>query len=297
MLFAAGVVTPLVRDRQGIIPQLRLAIGEKSLAKFCRLSHRPSSMTPLCDPFTVEMPIPTVDTRLGLGLVDGGLMNIRKHFGRAWAMAGLFMLVASHQFARAAGDAKPPKTIVFLGDSLTAGLGLDVAEAYPSLIQSNLDSLGLPFEVVNAGVSGDTTAGGLRRIDWLLRRKIDVLVIALGGNDGLRGISPDVTRANLQGIIDKARRRFPAVRIVVAGMQMPPNLGEDYTREFRRVFSEIAKANQTAFIPFLLERVGGIPRLNQPDRIHPTTEGQKMVADNVWKVLLPLLKDNSKEKQ
>jgi acyl-CoA thioesterase-1 len=222
-------------------------------------------------------------------------MNIRKHLARALAVSVFFLPGAWDQNARASEDAKPPKTIVFLGDSLTAGLGLDISEAYPSMIQTNLDSLGLPFEVVNAGVSGDTTAGGLRRVDWLLRRKIDFLVIALGGNDGLRGIAPGVTRANLQGIIEKARRRYPEVRIVVAGMQMPPNFGEDYTREFRRLFSEVAKANQTALVPFLLEGVGGVPQLNQPDRIHPTAEGQKMVATNVWKVLFPLLQTASQE--
>jgi acyl-CoA thioesterase-1 len=221
-------------------------------------------------------------------LIEGELMSFPKRF--AAAIAGLLLFLPWHQYAGAAPDAKPPKTIVFFGDSLTAGFGLDLSEAYPSLIQSNVVARALPFEVVNAGVSGDTTSGGLRRIDWLLRRKIDVLVVALGGNDGLRGISPELTRTNLQGIIDKTLRRNPTVKIVVAGMRMPPNLGEAYTREFSRVFPEVARINHATLIPFLLEGVGGVPELNQPDHIHPTAEGQKRVAETVWKVLLPLLK-------
>lgn len=200
----------------------------------------------------------------------------------------LLSLLACVQYARAAPDAK--RTIVFLGDSITAGFGVELAEAYPSLIESNLLAARLPYQVVNAGVSGDTTSDGLRRMDWLLRRPIDILIVALGGNDGLRGIAPDVSRKNLQGIIDKARKRYPEVQVVVAGMQMPPNMGEEYTRGFREIFSEIASGNRAALIPFLLADVGGIPELNQPDHIHPTPEGHKKVAANVWKVLLPLLK-------
>jgi acyl-CoA thioesterase-1 len=147
----------------------------------------------------------------------------------------------------------------------------------------------LNFTVVNAGVSGDTTAGGLRRMDWLLKRKMDVLILELGGNDGLRGIPVTATRTNLQTIIDRARQKNPDVQIIIAGMQMPPSMGEDYTHAFQQVFPDIATANHAALIPFLLEGVGGHPELNQPDQIHPTAEGARIVAANVWKILQPIL--------
>lgn len=183
------------------------------------------------------------------------------------------------------------RTIVFLGDSLTAGYGLanPAAEAYPALIQQKIDDAGLPWRVVNAGLSGDTTAGGLRRINWLLRQPIDILVLALGGNDGLRGIDPAVTRRNLEGIIDRTRAKYPAVRVVLAGMQMPANMGEGYTEEFRDVFPAVARVKHCTLIPFLLESVGGVPELNQPDMIHPTPAGQRLIAATVWSTLRPLL--------
>ena len=149
--------------------------------------------------------------------------------------------------------------------------------------------MGWPFVIVNAGVSGDTSAGGLRRIDWLLKRRIDVLILELGGNDGLRGLTPDVTKSNLQAIIDRAKRHYPRVQIVVAGMQMPANMGADYVSRFRKIFPELASENEAALIPFLLDGVGGKPELNLPDQIHPTMEGQRIVAENVWTVLKPLL--------
>ncbi|GIV61269.1 MAG: hypothetical protein KatS3mg044_0135 [Rhodothermaceae bacterium] len=180
-------------------------------------------------------------------------------------------------------------TILFLGNSLSAGYGLDPDQAFPALIQQKIDSLGWPFRVVNAGLSGETTAGGLRRIDWLLRQKVDVLVIELGGNDGLRGTPPEVTKANLQAIIDRTRARYPDVRIVLAGMQVPPNLGAEYTERFRELFPELARENDVALIPFLLEGVGGVPALNLPDGIHPTAEGHRIVAETVWRTLRPLL--------
>ncbi|PTY00020.1 arylesterase [Verrucomicrobia bacterium LW23] len=179
--------------------------------------------------------------------------------------------------------------VLIIGDSLAAGHGLDPSEAFPALVQEKIREAGWPFRVVNAGLSGDTSAGGLRRIDWLLRGGVDVLIVELGGNDGLRGISPKETRANLQGIIDRARRKNPAVEVVVAGMQMPPNMGEEYTTAYREIFPDIAKANNAALIPFLLEGVGGRPELNLPDRIHPTAEGHKIVAETVWGVLKPVL--------
>jgi acyl-CoA thioesterase I len=181
------------------------------------------------------------------------------------------------------------KVVVVLGDSLAAGHGLDPSEAFPALLQEKIDIQGWPDKVVNAGLSGDTTAGGLRRLNWLLRQRIDVLVLELGGNDGLRGIEPETTQANLQAIIDRTRRKNPAVQIIIAGMQMPPNMGREYVEQFAKVFPALAKANKTLLVPFLLEGVVGHGDLNQADRIHPTAEGQKVVADNVWRVLKPVL--------
>lgn len=181
------------------------------------------------------------------------------------------------------------KVVLFLGDSLSAGFGLDVAESFPSLIQEKIRRENLPFKVVNAGVSGETTAGGLRRMDWLLKRRIDALVIELGGNDGLRGVAPEETEKNLQGIIDKMRAHNPDAIIVLAGMQAPPNMGKDYADKFRAIFPAISKRNNIPLIPFLLEGVAGNPRLNLPDGIHPTAEGHKIVAETVWKTLKPVL--------
>ena len=208
-----------------------------------------------------------------------------------------FLLVACLGFlvsARAedAATAAAPRTILFFGDSLTAGYGLDNAstQAFPALIQDRLRAAGLPYTVVNAGLSGDTTAGGLHRIDWLLRQPIDILVLELGGNDGLRGLPVAESRKNLQGIIDKTRARNPHVRVVVAGMRLPPNFGPEYTENFANLFPALVQANPGAtLIPFLLEGVGGVPRYNQADGIHPTAEGDKIVADLVWKALEPLV--------
>lgn len=180
--------------------------------------------------------------------------------------------------------------IVVLGDSITAGYGLDPSEAYPALLQKKVDDARLPFTVVNAGVSGDTTSGGLRRVNWALAQGADVLIVALGGNDGLRGISPEQTEKNLEDIIRKAREKSPAVKVVVAGMQMPGNMGEDFSKKFAAVFPDVSRKSSTGLVPFLLEGIGGVAELNQEDRIHPTAEGQKRVAENVWKVLEGLLK-------
>lgn len=205
-------------------------------------------------------------------------------FAAAWClMAALFLAVASI----AAESAR--RTIVVLGDSIAAGNGVDLSESFPSVIQDRIREKGWPYEVVNAGVSGDTTAGGVRRMPWLLKRNMQFLVIELGGNDGLRGISPDETRANLEKIIALARERYPEVRIVVCGMQMPQNMGESYNRRFREIFSEVARTQKTALVPFLLEGVGGRAELNQTDRIHPNPAGHRIVASNVWSVLAPLL--------
>jgi acyl-CoA thioesterase I len=180
-------------------------------------------------------------------------------------------------------------TILFLGDSLTAGLGLQQGQAYPALIQQEIREKNLPFDVINAGVSGDTTASGLARLDWVLQKKIDVFVLALGANDGLRGLPLGPMKANLQAIIDHVKAKDPAAKIVIAGIQMPPNLGGDYAAAFRQVYPDLARENNAALIPFLLEGVGGHLDLNQADHIHPTAAGQKVVAKNVWRVLEPLL--------
>ncbi len=214
-------------------------------------------------------------------------------FGLRWIGGFVGLLTACFGFTVAlAGDApaSPSRaTVVFLGDSLSAGYGIDPAEGFPAIIGQKIEAAKLPYTVVNAGVSGDTTAGGLRRIDWVLKRPVDVLVLELGANDGLRGLTPEATRTNLQSIIDKARQKNPAMRIILAGMQMPPNMGEDYNQKFRQIFPDLARENKAALIPFLLEGVGGREELNQPDRIHPNPEGHKLVAENVWKVLQPLL--------
>lgn len=181
------------------------------------------------------------------------------------------------------------EAILFLGDSLTAGYGLDEARAFPALVQAKIDSLGWSFEVINGGLSGETSAGGLRRVTWLLRRKIDILVLALGGNDGLRGIPTSEMQQNLQGIIDRARTTYPDVQIILAGMEAPPNLGDAYTAAFRTVFPTLAEKNRIPLIPFLLEGVGGIATLNLPDRIHPNAQGHRIIAETVWHALKPIL--------
>jgi acyl-CoA thioesterase I len=181
------------------------------------------------------------------------------------------------------------QAILFFGNSLTAAYGLDPEQGFPALIQQKIDSLGLAYQVVNAGLSGETTTGGLARIEFLLRQPFAVVVVELGGNDGLRGIDPSLSKKNLQGIIDKIRAKSPQARIVLAGMEAPPSMGQDFTEAFRQMYPALAKANQVELIPFLLERVGGDPKLNLPDGIHPTAVGHQIVAETVWKVLKPVL--------
>jgi acyl-CoA thioesterase-1 len=182
------------------------------------------------------------------------------------------------------------KTIVFFGNSLTAGYGLSSpTQAFPALVQNKIDSAGLPYNVVNAGVSGETSSGGASRIDWILRQPLDVFVLELGANDGLRGIPLTETRQSLQAIIDKVKAKYPSAKLVLAGMQIPPNMGETYTTQFRKIYPDLATKNNITLIPFLLEGVGGEARLNQADGIHPTAEGAQIVAQNVWKVLQPLM--------
>lgn len=177
------------------------------------------------------------------------------------------------------------KTILFFGNSLTAGYGVDPSEAYPALIQDKIDSLHLNYKVINAGVSGETTADGNSRIDWILKQPIDIFVLELGGNDGLRGIPLSGTEKNLQSIVDKVKAKYPDVKIILEGMQIPPNMGPDYTTKFKEIYPRLASKNKIQLLPFLLKGVGGDPKLNQRDGIHPTAEGHKIVAENVWEVL------------
>jgi acyl-CoA thioesterase I len=189
------------------------------------------------------------------------------------------------------GFASPERTVVFFGDSLTAGYGLDdpSTEAFPALIQRKIDAAGLHWRVVNAGLSGDTSADGLHRVDWILRQPVNVFVLELGGNDGLRGLPPEATRANLQSIIERVRAKQPAARILLVGILAPPNMGPDFTRAFAAIFPELAGKNKLPLVPFLLAGVAGQPALNQADGIHPNATGDKIVADTVWSALRPLL--------
>ena len=195
---------------------------------------------------------------------------------------------------RAAAEAPPRPAaergrILFLGTSLTAGLGVDPAQAYPALIQAKLDSARLPYEAVNAGVSGETSAGALRRVDWLMRQPVSVLVIETGANDGLRGLDPDSMRSNIQAIIDRTNQQSPKPRIVLTGMRALPNYGFGYARRFREVYAELAEKNDLPLVPFLLQGVAGQGEMNQDDMIHPNPSGHRLIAENVWKVLEPVL--------
>jgi acyl-CoA thioesterase I len=216
-------------------------------------------------------------------------------------IAGLIIL-----FSRCSDDKKPKdsnqkntvkdsvtvakrKTIVFFGNSLTAGYGLSPSQAFPAITQKKIDSLGLPYQVVNAGVSGETSSGGNTRVDWILKQPVDIFILELGANDGLRGIPLSETRKSLQSIIDKVKAKYPATKLIFAGMQVPPNMGQQYSTEFRNIYIELSSKNAMTLVPFLLEGVGGEASLNQEDGIHPTAEGHKIVAENLWRQLKPLL--------
>ena len=185
-------------------------------------------------------------------------------------------------------EARGEGVVVALGDSLTAGLGVAPDEAFPARLQARLRSEGFAYRVINAGVSGDTTAGGLRRVDWVLRSKPDVVIVALGANDGLRGQSPQSMRENLDQIV--GRLQAAGARVLLAGMRLPPNYGGEYTREFEAVFPAVARKAKVTLMPFLLDGVAGVPGLNQPDGIHPTAAGQQVIADHLWPYLRPLLR-------
>ena len=203
---------------------------------------------------------------------------------RAAFVVVAFALIAANAVAQT------EKNVVFLGDSLTAGYGVNPNDAFPALIEKKIEEQHLPYRVENAGVSGDTSAGGLRRIDWLLQNKIDVLVLELGGNDGLRGLPIDAMKSNLRTIIAKVRAKNPEAKIVIAGMQIPPNVGIEYAASFKRAFEDLASETHATLIPFLLENVGGIRDLNQADMIHPTAAGHRVIAETVWRVLEPILR-------
>lgn len=181
------------------------------------------------------------------------------------------------------------KNILFFGNSLTAGYGLEPGEAFPELIQKKIDSLDLPYRIINAGLSGETTAGGNARIDWLLKQRIDVFVLELGANDGLRGLPVKDTHTNLQSIIDKVKKAWPDCKIVLTGMLVPPSMGLKYSEDFKSIFPRLAKENDLFFVPFLLESVAGEAHLNQQDGVHPTKEGQVIMAETVWKILKTIL--------
>jgi acyl-CoA thioesterase I len=201
---------------------------------------------------------------------------------------------SSEASAREAAAESPDtlrRTIVFVGTSLTAGMGLDPEQAFPALLAEKIDSAGLPYEVINAGNSGETSAGALRRIDWILRQPMDVLVLETGANDGLRGVRPDSVRANIQGIIDRVRAAKPGTRIMLVRMEAPPNYGLRYTADFRRIFPDLARENDLELLPFLLEDVAGKADLNQGDGMHPNAEGARVAAETLWKELEPILKD------
>ena len=187
------------------------------------------------------------------------------------------------------------RTIVFVGTSLTAGMGLDPEQAFPAILAEKIDSAGLPYDVINAGNSGETSAGALRRIDWILRQPMDVLVLETGANDGLRGIRPDSVRANIQGIIDRVKAAKPDTRILLVKMEAPPNFGPRYTADFRRIYPDLARENELELLPFLLEDVAGRAELNQGDGMHPNVDGARVAAETLWEALEPILQELDEE--
>lgn len=178
------------------------------------------------------------------------------------------------------------RVILFFGNSLTAGLGVESSEAFPSIIQDKLDYFGYDYQVINAGVSGETTSGGLSRVEWVIKRQeVSIFILELGANDGLRGIDPEESARNLKSIIDLVRKEHPQAKIILTGMMVPPNMGKAYSDEFSEIFIEVADEKKVGLVPFLLENVGGIDSLNQADQIHPNPAGHQILADNVWEVL------------
>ncbi len=210
----------------------------------------------------------------------------------AYYARGLFLLLALFTWVSVSGAESGMQRIVIIGDSLTAGLGLPREDAYPAVLQRRLQSEGHAFTVVNAGISGDTSSGGLRRIDWLLKEPAKYVILALGANDGLRGIDTNLTKNNLSKMISRIRKKNSDTTIILAGMLVPPNMGEEYANKFRSVFPAVAAEQKVHLLPFLLEGVAAEPEKNQADGIHPNEEGQKIIAQNVWSVLQPLLQQS-----
>jgi acyl-CoA thioesterase-1 len=250
--------------------------------------------------FLILLILPVVDSSFPFSVVDPERMKVLSatetsptNFLRVLLTACAIALVASLAGAspRESSPGLETRTVVFLGDSLAAGYGVEPEEAFPALVGERIRERGWPFRVVNAGVSGDTSAGGLRRVDWLLRQRIDILVLELGANDALRGLPLDVTERNLEAIVEKARAAAPDVVIVLAGMLAPPNLGLEYSERFRSIFPRLSERHGLHLVPFLLEGVGGRAELNRSEGIHPTPEGHQVVADNVWQVLEGVLAD------
>ena len=210
---------------------------------------------------------------------------------------GLLLVCMVPGITDAVEEALNRETVVVLGDSIAAGSGVDLSEAFPAKLQEKIDELRLPYEVVNAGVSGDTTASGARRVKWLLRRKIDVLVIELGGNDALRGVPTSETKKNIEEMIDIARATYPEIEVVLCGMQIYGDWGADYAEAFKQLFLDVAGEKEAVLVPFLLEGVGGLEEFNQSDKIHPNPRGHARVADNVWTVLQPVLSARSESRE
>lgn len=215
-------------------------------------------------------------------------MKERRTDSRYSRLASMVVLAMAMTALGVAAESLPPR-IVFLGDSLTAGYGVGADRAYPAHLAARIREAGWSFEVVNAGVSGETSAGGLRRVDWLLRQPIDVLVLELGANDALRGTAVNATEENLQSIIDRVQEADADIEIVIVGMLAPPNLGAEYTSAFRKIFPRLSERNDLPLVPFLLEGVAGEAELNQSDGIHPTAAGHEILAENVWPVLEEVL--------
>lgn len=231
---------------------------------------------------------------------------MNQYFFLIWALALVIFLVAGcggnsdkdepaaqHQMEtnpkETSNASERKQVILFFGNSLTAGYGLQPGESFPSLIQDRLDSIGLGYDVVNAGLSGETTAGGLGRIDWILEQPVDLFVLELGGNDMLRGLDVGETEKNLRAILERVREKYPDIPIIIAGMKAPPNMGPEYTKQFESIYPRLADQYNAGLIPFFLEGVGGIDSLNLPDGIHPNAAGQKIVRENVWSVLAEYL--------
>ncbi|TYP95547.1 acyl-CoA thioesterase-1 [Fodinibius salinus] len=206
----------------------------------------------------------------------------------------LVFFVASFLLSISLSAQDSSNRILFFGDSITAGNGITKEKAFPALIQHKIDSLNWDYNAINAGLSGETSAGGLRRVDWMLRQPVSVFMLELGGNDGLRGIDLDATKKNLQKIIDKVEAKYPNAKIIIAGMEVPPNLGPEYTKKFKEMYPALAEENDAKLIPFLLEGVARDSDLMQADGIHPTAQGHKILAQTVWDTLKPMLLNMNK---